>query len=405
MAKKRTKKTGKKRARRNPLSAEKSQRFETKSYPHYVGSIITPKIKAPVSVWVGKTSDVFLVTTPNQEYLIGSGYYGDHEGPLNCTRQHMLPGLLDEEDRGTGLGTSLYVAGNMVVAAAEDAGGNFPWRMSSSRCTYSIEGDRSSDADRAWRTMRRHGLAEQVEDETEGDEDFDDEVDASDYIDEYSVTESYEGREDGISVSDVDIRGTIRIRGTKTGTVTQEIDVMQFEEIRNSGLVLELSDYFDDPTDFKWVPPEVFGSLKWAQTPDDVFVRFAESNTPSEEMKVDWIRAAACALIAQGDEYRAELLLRTIGEQRQLAMFEDAVANPRRRNPDVCPTIFRKDSRAWEKQWGEDFDASGELEIEVQSPRKKTKRKTKAKRSRKTNPRPTDIAWQQQVASRLARGG
>jgi len=345
--------------KRNPLAPESYGDTNVNEYDVYVGSIITPKIKMPVSVFVGRPSDRFIVTTPDRKLLVGAGYYGEHNGPLNCTRQHMLPGLVDTRDQGTGLGTSLYIAGNMVVAAANEAGRKFPWRMDSSSCTFSLTGDRYSTADRAWTNMRRHGLATVEVEETEGEEEYEDETDISDFLDEDYITQSYQERGEGITISRVSIDGTVSVRGTKEGTVETEVDVMFFETIRNSGLILDLSsEYFEDDSDFRWTPPEVFGGLDWSHTPDATFLDFAEANNPKssdEERNRDWIRAAACKLIGRGDDGRAELLLETIGEHRQLGMFQEATSNPRR-NPELCPTQFRKASSTWEKQWGESFE-------------------------------------------------
>lgn len=121
------------RRRRNPISALPAK---LEAYVYYVGTVLAPKSKIPAAVYVQKEPERFYVFTPDKEFGIGAGYYGDEHGPGDCIRQHMMPGLLTERDQGTGLGTALYLAGNMVVAASQqDANGEFPWSIRSEECT------------------------------------------------------------------------------------------------------------------------------------------------------------------------------------------------------------------------------------------------------------------------------
>lgn len=356
--------TMKNRRRRNPLEPPEGK---LEAYTIYVASILAPKTKIPVSVYIGESSGRFYVFTPDRKFAVGAGYYGD-VGHDNCVRQHMLPGLLDEKDQGTGLGTTLYIAGNAVVAASkEDNSGAFPWRLRSGNCTFSVEGDRYKSADRAWDNMLKHGLTEREEGEgeEEEEEDFEERYDADDFIDRDSVEQRVEdqfGDEGSVSVGSIDT-GYVKVSGTVTKLTSGRdvtIDYMRWPTIEQSGLILHMSDLFEDPEDRAIVPPGVFASSDWSHTSDEDLSEFARQNAVAaavggEHDEEEWIRETAC-YFGHGTK-RASLMIDLLrGEDGEPA------ENPRRRNPRSCSIAFAKDDRKWESMWGDSYREPEERE-------------------------------------------
>jgi hypothetical protein len=175
----------------------------------------------------------------------------------------MLPGLVDESDIGQGLGTALYLAGNMVrasdVPSYEEA------------CTYSLENDRTSLASAAWGGLVKHGLAT-----PEGEsEDFSDKLDASyhlstDDLEEYFESDEYTDVEIG------DISGYITVYGTRTSPGNQ----MLWDTVKDSGLVLHLNteDHSFEDEDYTPPPPIAFAKIDWTHTPYTLFQDIVEQN-------------------------------------------------------------------------------------------------------------------------------
>lgn len=315
----------------------------------YVGSIVAPKVMMPVSVYANADNDDrFRLFTPDRKLSVGAGYYGD-QGPGGCIRQHMLPGLEDKSDIGTGLGTTLYVGGNMVVAAAiQNANRKFPWRIdASSECTFSVEGDRSADAERAWANLVRHRLA--VEDETEGDEEeIEESYDIDYFVSERDIVneaeERFEREHDVPGSAYVELTDQVSVTGTRSESITANF--MNWDTIKNSRLILHLGPYFDDPDDFEPIPPGVFARIDWSHTPDDLFVKFARANAEGD--LEDWILEAACLIggigglddLSQRGTHLAQLLLKQVNATRP-------------RNP--CPIKYASETRAWMRRYGDAY--------------------------------------------------
>lgn len=342
-------------------------------YTEYVGTIIAPKSLYPAAVYVSRDSSRFFVFTPNRKYLLGGGYYGDTDGPEDATRQHMLPGLCRADDRGAGIGTSLYLAGNMVNAAKyQDRGDdrlqglNRVYRAA----TYSKSDDRSAAADRAWMALNDNQLSET---EPGGYVSLYVETDIDNLVDsdtaEQIVRDYYQGSDEDPGDSEIEIdsiSGTATIEGSWEGG---ETDVMEWDTVKDSGLVLHLSDLFDDPNDHAAVPPGVFGRLDWSQTPMSKIVEFAEQNAViagldagppmavgehDEEAARQWVREAAQAARESGWSAVAETLLDRIGEGSQMHLpgTEPPALTG---NPGVSRR-FDKLSREWADVYGPHTD-------------------------------------------------
>ena len=367
-----------------------------KSYDHYVGAFLAPKSKVPVDVWVSDASDRFYVLAPNREQMIGAGYYGDEDGPNECIRQHMLPGLENKEDKGTGLGTTLYLAGVMVAKANEDdEEGEWPWANTrTNECTYSYGGDRSADASRAWESLRRHDLAEAAAGESEY---VSAQIDADDVVSESEAAEhleSYSGSEGDVEVES--ISGSVEIEGY----VSREADVMEWTNVEESGLVLYLGPDFSDPFQRAPIPPDVMGGADWAETPWVRFQAYVRQNAAASaytllgasdmegdrgtEVAREYVRAVAAALtkrrgataVSPKAKQFARQLLSMIGQgpQQQLpgVPLPSLIPNPASKAQQLFAGL--------DKQWAKNYGRSAQW-----NPRKKLNPKTAMPR-RKSNP-------------------
>lgn len=310
-------------------------------YTVYVGTLIAPKSLFPVAVYVAEDSARFFVFTPNRKYLIGGGYFGDTDGPAEATRQHMLPGLCRGADHGAGLGTTLYLAGNMVNALKYEQGNAVPELRSLSYvyrdATYSKTGGRSAYADRAWEKLNEHDLSDF---EAGGDRSLYMEADAADVLsdsDAANMIENYyrgSDEEPGAPVEVQEIEGTITITAS---VEDQDVDLMEWDTVKESGLVLHLGPFFDEPDAHAVIPPEVFGRLDWSQTRMSQILEFAEQNASAlvaeqsftgkneaerlaaeEEVAKRWMRDAARSARESGWGEVAEALLDRIAEGAQL---------------------------------------------------------------------------------------
>jgi len=336
------------------VSEEHPSLNQIDKFDTWVGSVISPKIKLPLSVWISKSksnSNRFVVTTDDGKLVAGSGYYGDTGGPGKCVRQHMSPGLIDNADRGSGIGTSLYVAGNMVAAAAED-GEDFPWSLSNGRCTYSQEGQRSRDADRAWETLHHYDLAHY--EKGEGDYEYvEDRYDADEFMSESEIEERFEREHEGVSGVSFSTRGYIDISGKIESEVT--FDIMDWSTISNSGLVLALSnDFFGDMPDFKSVPPGVFAALDWSQSDAAEIEKYAKQNASGSDYAADeWYVEAAYGFELRSDETSQDYTALADAMLRRVSIINPKTKRKHKRGSDS--QNLKAAATVWERQWGAGF--------------------------------------------------
>lgn len=291
---------------------------------NYVGTVLAPKAMVPVSAWAadpGLTDWEFACFSPDRSRWIGKGYFAERaeRGPKNCIRQHMHPGLSTPKLQGTGLGTALYLCGNMTIAAMyDDADGEFPWTdRQAKQCTFSIdagrgEDDRTPDAAAVWKSLANHGLATRVNIPKE---------------------EAYADL-DPMYVSDL--------------AATIIYDSMDWSTIAASGLVIHMGLFFREPIEHAFIPPAVFASLDWRFTKIEQFEMFALQNAELSGDKNAWLIEAACHL----NETLPSAAQILIQQTRQ------------KKFPNQCPIVFREDDRDWIRQWG-DYE-------EEQEPRMKT---------------------------------
>jgi len=140
-------------------------------WTHFVGVVIAPKSRLPCAVYVHEDggfgiNEAYMLMSPDRRRIYAGGYF--EEAPYKCARQHAVPGLCSPDDFGAGIGTALYLAGAMVIAAGlDDARGEFPYAMEAEietdrRCTYSpVDPDaRSKAASGVWDGLVRRGIAE-----------------------------------------------------------------------------------------------------------------------------------------------------------------------------------------------------------------------------------------------------
>lgn len=370
-------------------------------YTHYIGMVLAPKSRYPCAVYIeAKTHrGGFALFTPNRKYVIGAGFFGDGDGPEGCTRQHMLPGLCSPTDIGQGLGPALYVGGVMVIQAAEDnEQGKIPrhYTIMGASCTYSYEGDRSSEADRAWAGLRRHKIARESDDPldpsehdgVEGEEEpFEVTRDASDFIDAYSLDEQiqetfqYGGADarelvagalgiDEDDIVDVDVTADSRVEGTveftgtaRTGEGEVYADIIDFGTVAASGLVLHLGPDFDpeDSIDgaLEAIPPQVIGASDWSQTPMEMISKALRQQARAAGIEdgdggETYLKLCEQQLRQNGWSAIADMIKGMLGNAKQLGLF---VKNPAGGSAKARQR-YAKLARDWESVYGPNTDWS-----------------------------------------------
>ena len=124
-----------------------------------VVTIISPLCKQPMVVTSYKDSyDVntrHWLSAPDKSVVYAGGYEGQsyedkYIDGADYARQHMLPGVLNYNDRGKGCGPASYMAGPFVARR----------RDSKFAGVYSYFGGRSKDAEAAWFNLIAHKTAE-----------------------------------------------------------------------------------------------------------------------------------------------------------------------------------------------------------------------------------------------------
>lgn len=349
------------RARRcNPVVTSKED-FNVYPVENYVGTVLSPKSRLPVAIFANEGREAFRAFTPDRNYVYGAGYFDTSDNQHGCVRQHMQPGVIDGLDRGEGLGAALYVGGLMtVIAAVDDATGQFPWGLDAGECTYSHTGDRTTSADRLWESLHGHGLAHEEQGDTESEDVEDDISLAESDLDEAEVLRQFYENYPGADYSHMDVRGRVLVYGTIEGDEVTH-DTMRWSTVKDSGLVLHLGDFFADPVHRAFIPPGVFASADWSHTPPGLFWEYARQNAEvadvlerlqggGEDGGPDWLRAAICALPAGPER---QMLVTMLGEDPATPRF--AAGGLYAGNPRGCPKRFRKADRAWERRFGASY--------------------------------------------------
>jgi len=325
-------------------------------YDIYLGTLLSPKSRYPVEVYTReKGVEPFYLFTPNRKRVIGGGYFGDEEyiGGDTCVRQHMLPGLCRGEDRGTGLGTTLYLAGPMIVKA---------YGRYTDECTYSWSGDRSSSAEAAWASLNRHDLATQsgaykgIYIETDADNLIsDDEAErlAAEYDDEI--------------VGDIEIESISGIV-TIEGHAERNADRIDYDTVAESGLIIHLNPEHLDALERAEIPPKVLAQSDWSQTPLRKIVRIVVQNAQldaqagaratEETMAREYVQATAREMKANGWSTIAEALLNELdlGSQRTIPGTERELMKMAANPSPKATQRYAKLAREWNEVYGPGSD-------------------------------------------------
>lgn len=140
-----------------------------------VGFVVNPKLaKLALVVWDGD-SDIQLRDLTSWEEL-GAGYFGHDDEASQITglpRSHTPDGV---KQKGMGYGTSLYTGLVMAAKAQNDGQLRISTGGYDGEGISSLEGNRSTEAERWWTGAKSKGLAKLLEDETEEERDISDEV-------------------------------------------------------------------------------------------------------------------------------------------------------------------------------------------------------------------------------------
>ena len=237
------------------------------NWRHLVGVLIAPKSRVPCAVYLNhedaSLEDPFVLMSPNRNRMYAMGYLEEprtHEP--SCNRQHAIPGLCTGSDLGFGFGTTLYLAGAMVTAAAEENwSGDFPFSSDygdTEACTFSIpdRGERTPLASGVWESLIRRGVAERTTEQL--------------------------GRE-----------------------WRHPYDILTWPRVLQTGLVLYLGRDFRPGGGYhprEIVPPEAIGTINWSETPANMAARYIEQNADllKGKQRIAYLRECARGLSADG---------------------------------------------------------------------------------------------------------
>ena len=283
----------------------------------YVCTLVSPKSLSPVEI--RSIGSRIIAGSPDGTRLFGSGYFGDEGDELgvDCTRQHMLPGLLNEQDRGKALGATLYIGGCIT---------NTLYRHGD--CTFSVEVGRSADASQVWASMVRHGLAtgysgaprEECEHLS---------------IDDDVAEGLFDFEPDEVSIEPEEVY--VCARGELLG------NQMEYDTIAASGLVLHANDDLDDLVP---IEPEVFAGLDLRYTHPELVSEWVwwgatEGTMAADDVNEEWLRRAVRGLPREARAIvRPELTFRA----RQLELdFGSAEQRPNPRAPNKMLKLWLKE--------------------------------------------------------------
>ena len=295
-----------------PWSATPADRRARWKNGTYICTLIAPKSLSPVEIRV--KGNKVLAGSPDGTRAFGVGYFGSEgdEMGVECTRQHMLPGLLNPEDQGKALGVALYLGG--CITNKVESG----W-IGEGDCTFSVEDNRSASASAVWDSMVIHGLATDYSGARKEacDHHYPDADDlAANYLDiNVDDIEEVSLEPDSIYICAI-------------GSV--EGNQLLYDTVADAGLVLHSN---GDPNidDLQPTEPEVFNRLRYDFAPPELVVEWifwgATSGTlDTDDVDEDWLRAAVRGLPR---EIRAIVRPELEFRVRQLEFDFEARTNPR----------------------------------------------------------------------------
>jgi hypothetical protein len=301
----------------------------------YAFTILAPKCLVPVAIYVDRSdySSDYEGWTPDGKRHYADAYLDTSETNSNdCSRQHMSPGLRNKLDKGTGVGSAMYMAGPIVEIMKNRYG---------SSCVFSPAGDsgrytsRSGDASRAWSNLVNAGVASKTTEYVEAENDYD--VTAEMLENEYNLSNVQTIHPDSVTVYSEE---EIKVQEMYLDSVLrEEILLHASSEVRSR---LE-----NKTSETKWCPHALaFAMIDFTHcTMADVeaFINFC-----SEDMgdmladRAPYKKEALAALIQNPNKPQGYV------DPRQLKLPLGApVANPRRRNPAEDSWVKRITSNVW----------------------------------------------------------
>lgn len=132
----------------NPVRGRGYRSYEN-YYPHewkHIATILAPKSLTPVAIYASVTDNEIRGLSPDKKRVLGGGYHG-YQRYRTCVRQHMVPGVSMDADKGLGIGATFYLGGALVAKALKGSG-----------CTYSRSDGRTVSAGGMWDNMAKRGL-------------------------------------------------------------------------------------------------------------------------------------------------------------------------------------------------------------------------------------------------------
>lgn len=137
---------------------------DTKQFKTYLFTILSPKCQIPLAIYGDPVQfDVnwyYASFSVDRQSIYAIGYLDSEEySQQGYVRQHMQPGLLNYGDMGTGLGAAMYEAGPLVASVMVDP--DLPGTFSP-KTPAPIYVMRTGAADKAWKSLVKHKVAQEV---------------------------------------------------------------------------------------------------------------------------------------------------------------------------------------------------------------------------------------------------
>lgn len=292
----------------------------------YAFTLLAPKCMAPVAFYLDKSSYRFDYEgyAPDLSVKYGDAYLDENEEAMGgCSRQHMSPGLANKDDKGTGIGPCMYMAGPIVDVLK---------KRYSEACTFSPSqsshrfASRSSDADAAWQNLVKAGVAI---DTTESDE----------TTNELDVPEQAMERYHGISNISHMEPSSVEV----TYDEEVEIQVMNLDNVMKQRILLhateEALEKINDKTSevFFSPPPEAFAQIDLSRCDQrdlDKYINFCANDEGDEAENLKQYKF---------DAYEATLANpNKPANYRDPRQYEFKFENPRRkvRNPSKADVAW-----------------------------------------------------------------
>lgn len=170
----------------NPLSSRPvgidAKSRDRSQFQKYLFTILSPKCKFPLAVYLdpfsyddpkqamegsggGEGSYTYYAGfNPDRTRIYAIGYVDEAErNKAGYLRQHMMPGLLNNVDRGNGIGPAMYLAGPLLMACLDsDILGSFSPKKLGAR-PGSLYTGRSTAAALTWQKMIEKKIATEVQ--------------------------------------------------------------------------------------------------------------------------------------------------------------------------------------------------------------------------------------------------